>query len=196
MTWKLTADGIYSARSAYHAQFFGSTDSIFPTKVWKVWAPTKCKFFMWLVLQDRVWTAARLQQRGWPNEYFCQLCHRNLETVDHLFIECPFVRQVWENIATRTRENRLQPTSWASSCDILQWFDNILPASSTPRARGNKSLIILIIWSLWNERNSRVFQRGCKTIQQVSAEILDTTKLWITAGSKHLALLVGSHPCE
>jgi len=26
-----------------------------------------CKFFVWLLLQDRLWTAARLQLRGWSN---------------------------------------------------------------------------------------------------------------------------------
>jgi len=61
LVWKLSADGLYSSRSAYHAQFIGGTDSLFPSKGWRVWAPAKCKIFLWLLLQDRVWTAARLQ---------------------------------------------------------------------------------------------------------------------------------------
>jgi hypothetical protein len=26
-------------------------------------------------------------------------CYRNLETVDHLFVECPVVRQIWSEIS-------------------------------------------------------------------------------------------------
>jgi hypothetical protein len=26
-------------------------------KIWKTWAPTKCRFFMWLVAHNRCWTA-------------------------------------------------------------------------------------------------------------------------------------------
>jgi hypothetical protein len=58
-----TMDGSYSAKSVCEMQFDGSLESSFPTKVWQVWAPSRCKFFIWLMLQNRVWTADRLQQR-------------------------------------------------------------------------------------------------------------------------------------
>jgi hypothetical protein len=28
--------------------------------VWKAWAPSKCKHFSWLIIQNLVWTADRL----------------------------------------------------------------------------------------------------------------------------------------
>jgi hypothetical protein len=58
--WIRTSDGLYSAKSAYALQFDGSLMTTFPTLVWKIWAPSKCKFFMWLLLQCRVWTTDRL----------------------------------------------------------------------------------------------------------------------------------------
>jgi hypothetical protein len=63
IVWTRSPDGSYSARSAYRIQFDGSSESIFPASVWKQWAPSKCKFFLWLLL---VWTADRLMQREWP----------------------------------------------------------------------------------------------------------------------------------
>lgn len=55
--WKFTADGCYSVATAYSMQFAGLIKSAMPQMVWKIWAPPKIKFFSWLVLQDRIWTA-------------------------------------------------------------------------------------------------------------------------------------------
>jgi hypothetical protein len=60
IAWKLTANGQYSAKSAYEVQFIGSTTSIMHKTVWKVWATPKAKFFAWLLMQNRIWTADRL----------------------------------------------------------------------------------------------------------------------------------------
>ena len=80
ITWRWTRNGKYSAKSAYIAQFNGRISSAVAKLIWKHWAPSKCKHFAWLLLQNRIWTADRLQVRQWPNNYFCQLCYRNLET--------------------------------------------------------------------------------------------------------------------
>lgn len=85
--WNLDSSGKYTA---YNIQLSGSIVSNFPRLIWKVWAPSKCKIFLLLLLQDRLWTAARLQVRDWENNYFCGLCFRNLETVMHLFLSVLF----------------------------------------------------------------------------------------------------------
>ena len=95
ITWTLESSGKYSAKSAYKIQFEGQYLSNFPKLIWESWAPPRCKFFLWLLLQNRLWTSVRLQLRGWENNYFCALCERNLETAHHLFIECPYSRRVW-----------------------------------------------------------------------------------------------------
>lgn len=48
--WKLTKDGYYSSKSAYAAFFEGSTKFGPWRRIWKSWAPLRCKFFMWLAL--------------------------------------------------------------------------------------------------------------------------------------------------
>jgi hypothetical protein len=67
-------DGVYSAKAAYDMQFDRSLESSFPAKVWNVWAQSWCRVFIWLMLQNRIWTADRLFHREWINEYFCPLC--------------------------------------------------------------------------------------------------------------------------
>jgi hypothetical protein len=70
ITWLHTSDGQYTAKSAYEIQFLGMTTSMTASTIWRTKAPPKCQFFTWLMLQNRIWTAARLQLREWPNDYF------------------------------------------------------------------------------------------------------------------------------
>jgi hypothetical protein len=51
--WKLSASGDYTASSAYKALFLGSVQFEPVERVWKSWAPGKCKFFIWLVEHNR-----------------------------------------------------------------------------------------------------------------------------------------------
>jgi hypothetical protein len=90
IVWTRTATGEYSVRSAYQMQFQGSIDSNLKTLIWHVWVLLRCKFFIWLMLQNQVWMADRLLLCKWPNEYFCPLCIHNLETVAHLLMECVY----------------------------------------------------------------------------------------------------------
>lgn len=52
--WKWTPTGSYTAKSTYQMQFLGSIPSLSATAVWKCWAPSKCNFFAWLLLQNRI----------------------------------------------------------------------------------------------------------------------------------------------
>jgi hypothetical protein len=40
-------------------------------RIWKTWAPQRCKFFIWLVFHNRVWTADQLTKRNLPHPEFC-----------------------------------------------------------------------------------------------------------------------------
>jgi hypothetical protein len=62
--WRLSSTGQYSARSAYTALFQGDVFFEPVERIWKSWAPGKCKFFMWLVEHNKCWTADRLARRG------------------------------------------------------------------------------------------------------------------------------------
>lgn len=44
---------------------FGIGPITFGPNGWKAWAPSNVKFFAWLALQDRIWTADRLAKL-WP----------------------------------------------------------------------------------------------------------------------------------
>jgi hypothetical protein len=92
---KFSTSGEYTASSAYKALFQGSV-GFEPTKrVWKTWAPGKCKFFIWLVEHDRCWTADRLAKRGLSHPERCPLCDQKPENINHLLVACVFTKQFW-----------------------------------------------------------------------------------------------------
>jgi hypothetical protein len=55
--WCFTSNGQYLAKTAYEDMFVGATEFSPWERIWKAWAPPKCRFFMWLVACKRCWTA-------------------------------------------------------------------------------------------------------------------------------------------
>jgi hypothetical protein len=68
ITWKWTPDGIYSTRSAYRIQFQGCYRRFQPDLIWKAHTENKCKFFAWILVQNKILTADNLQLRNWPHQ--------------------------------------------------------------------------------------------------------------------------------
>jgi hypothetical protein len=62
--FSIAPDGKYSAKEAYKGLFLGSCTFGHYKRVWKTWAPSKCRFFLWLVAHNRCWTADRLAKMG------------------------------------------------------------------------------------------------------------------------------------
>jgi hypothetical protein len=44
--FSIAPDGMFSAKSAYNGLFMGSVSFGHFTRVWKTWAPPKCRFFI------------------------------------------------------------------------------------------------------------------------------------------------------
>ena len=55
----------------------------------------RCKTIIWLAIQNRCWTADRLQKGGLPHLDHCPLYDQEDETVQHILTTCVFARQFW-----------------------------------------------------------------------------------------------------
>jgi exonuclease III len=188
--WRHTTDGQYSAKSAYQLQFIGKTRSLTANITWATKAPPKCRFFIWLMLQNRVWTAARLLLREWPNEYFCPLCVRNLETIYHLLQECKFAREVWSKVASWISAPVLNPTTWSQDTDFQSWFIELGDSGLGARKEGVRSITMLTAWEIWKERNNRIFNKESKSAEQLLGSIQNEARTWILAGNRWVELVV------
>ena len=157
--------------------------------IWKAWALPKCKFFAWLVTQDRVWTSDRLMRRGWPQSPACPLCRNAPETALHLLAECRYTKRVWNLIADWLAQPTLRPEVWRQSDHIFHWWTNITSCEHMPR-KGIRSLAILVIWEIWCERNARVFRKRETSAPGLLAKIKSEAGAWALAGAKDLESLL------
>ncbi|XP_038997796.1 uncharacterized protein LOC120122767 [Hibiscus syriacus] len=135
-----------------------------------IWFPLhipKHNMIAWIAILDRLPTKNRLQHMGILSDGLCVLCNDDMETRDHLFIECSLLDSLWKAIL---HLSGLRPSSSS--------WNNLLASAS--HAWKGKSLLITILklalcaflYSLWEERNRRLFKGNSRN----EAEILKVIK--------------------
>ncbi|KAE8802798.1 hypothetical protein D1007_21446 [Hordeum vulgare] len=182
ISWRFSQDRTYTARSAYRLQFEWSVRLHGHQLIWRGWAPGKCKFLVWTIMLGRLLTADALLRRGWENDYFCPLCVRNLETPSHLFIYCPWSTQIWNTIASLTAMPSLCPASWERDHKFSTWFETCYALTAKKKKKGLFSLVHLITWGIWRERNRRVFNQEYMTADGMQTRFKEEIRLWNLAG--------------
>lgn len=185
ITWKHSASGLYSAASAYKAQFLGLTRSPMLSTVWKAWAPPKIKFYAWLAMQNRVWTADRLAKRGWPNCGPCPLCQQVPESIDHILFKCRFTIRIWGMVKDWLQLVHVDTSTWPLIRSTKDWWIGLSDAY-VPNRKAMASLAMLVSWTIWNERNARVFRHKSTTPMVIFLNIKKETALWVAAGARKL----------
>jgi hypothetical protein len=156
VTWKLTANGSYSASSVYHAFFLGRTDMMAAEELWSAGAPLVHKLHAWFALHDRLWTADRLERRGLDHPSQCVLCCQEPKTGAHIAINCSFSRQVWYFLLLELRLHRFTPSVVD---DFATWWSHLSNAVARRDRKELNALVLLVTRSLWLKRNSHVFDK-------------------------------------
>jgi hypothetical protein len=137
---------VFTRRPWLPAQFEGHTISPMYTVVRKVWASPKCKLFVWLVIQNRVWTADRLELRGWPNYGLCPLCKQVQETSTYLLCHCRFSVRVWCDIVAWLGLQDVNPRDWGLMGSVAIGGSR----SHKPEATQGRPYPPCWCWSLWS----------------------------------------------
>ena len=84
--------------------------------------------------------------------------------------------------------------AWRSHISVLLVFAPSL--SVMPEATTARSLAFLVAWSIWCERNRRVFIIEVKTPSGIVEENQDFSRRWTAAGARRLGFLVDRPPSE
>jgi len=153
--WKFTADGLYTAKSAYEIQFRGSYCSFKPGYLWSAYAEPKHRFFSWLLVQEKILTADKLQARNWPCNPLCLLCKIAPESAQHICLQCPYAQHVWELVQSWSHDLVRKPDA---NSTIEDWWTDSLQSMPKEQRRTKAAILIYTVWNLWNERNRRTFQ--------------------------------------
>ena len=177
ISWRWTTNGIYSAASAYTAQFSGSFPRFSPTKIWEAHAEPKCKLFSWLVLHGKILTADMLAIRGWPHDPTCPLCLGAPETATHLCKDCPFAIAVWSHVQAWTGEAPTNMMTIPPPMGVSDWWDRLICPLSKDERRRRSGHFLYTIWNIWKERNRRIFIGTRLTHLEVAAIALDDIRM-------------------
>jgi hypothetical protein len=154
-TWRWTASGQFSSKSAYDAMFASESSILGVKEPWKSRAPNRCRFFIWLSLLGRSWTSDRLFSHGLRSDDVCALCSQEPEMIDHLLCQCVFSREVWFNALRHAGWQHLAPSSEDT---YARWWLRVRMQIPKPQRAALDSYVILVAWCIWRERNQRVQQ--------------------------------------
>jgi hypothetical protein len=134
-------------------------------RIWKTWALSKCKFFLWLAILDRCWTADRLARRGLEHSEKCPLYNQEDETVQHLLASCVCVREVYVQILSKVGLQHLSPCRDEKS--FQDWWRSAERRVASTVNMDFNSLDALGAWWIWNHKNSCVFDDASPSVTGV-----------------------------
>jgi hypothetical protein len=142
-----TAD--YSNKRAYNNLIGDEPASPLFTWLWGSGNLGKHKFFLWLLLHDRLNTRNLLRRKNMHlDDYTCVLCNLgHEETSLHLFFDCPFSVSCWNTI----------PISWNRNLSPL---DMVIETRTNFGRAFFREIFITARWIIWTTRNSVIFDNG------------------------------------
>uniref|UniRef100_A0A0D9ZL79 GST N-terminal domain-containing protein n=1 Tax=Oryza glumipatula TaxID=40148 RepID=A0A0D9ZL79_9ORYZ len=168
--------------SAYNALFIGRIP-FQAEPIWRSLAPPCCRYFLWLVALKRCWTA----DRGLPHPDLCVLCEQEEESIDHILVACPESRQLWWMLFSAIGRSDCLPMNKPS---FHSWL--CVSRERIPRhlRQGYDTIVALAAWSIWKERNARVFNQKFRTWIEVAAGMAEEAQLWHLANARVPALRI------
>jgi hypothetical protein len=92
--------GELHAVALYKLSFDMGNVAPFAAFVWGSYAPSKAKFFCWLLVQNKIQSRAALHKKHVLSaaNAGCAICHAPSEDASHIVFNCPFARQFWAAI--------------------------------------------------------------------------------------------------
>lgn len=142
--------------------------------------------FFWLALHRRLWTSERRWRHGLQDCGACTFCGQELETVDHLLLGCVCSRQVWMALLFPLG---LQGLLAGPEDELASWWIRQRRRLDSQLRTSLDSVVLLVSWIIWKERNSRVFREQSASLRQMLLGVIDEGNEWLQAGFLSLGAL-------
>jgi hypothetical protein len=113
--------------------------------LWKMKVPLKTKIFMWFVQRKEILTKDNLLKRNWQDSVKCCFCDHD-ESVQHLFITCPFIKIIWQIVYMAFNITPLLSIAHM----FRNWLNGVVKSEKTNNRVGVCD-ILMAIWHVWND---------------------------------------------
>ncbi|KAL0463289.1 UNVERIFIED_CONTAM: hypothetical protein Slati_0216500 [Sesamum latifolium] len=117
--------------------------------IWNAKIPNKVKIFLWRLHKEAIPTMSTLIRRRCMVKPACSTCGAVEENSRHIFIDCPFARQLWalSNIPLMVIR------SWPS--DVASWLMQVRKVVDNEQF----NWFTMLCWRIWGRRNGLVMER-------------------------------------
>ena len=102
---------------------------------------------------------ARRHRHGLQESPTCALCGVGTEEIDHLLLACPYSVEVW---SLALRLPGLDDLLLLDMASFWVWWTTSRKRVAKTARRGFDSMVLLVGWELWKERNSRTFDAAAR----------------------------------
>ena len=141
-------------------------------KLWNNRTIPKIEIFNWTLMHGRILTGENLEKRGIVGPFRFPLCADAAETINHLFLNCPYATTVWMEVLKRWGNGRYLPVH-IHEC-FINW-DNLYQGDLNEK-KGVKACWMkipqIICWIVWKERNQRIFQGKTQPVWKLAAKAM------------------------
>ncbi|XP_043687745.1 uncharacterized protein LOC122638959 [Telopea speciosissima] len=173
LVWGTKQSGKFSVRSMYHLlnnrraasivdhpnsssdpKAYHLMKEFFWKRIWHAHTLPKIKLFIWKCCADGIVAGVGLISRNIPINPSCQRCGAEMESVGHIFLNCPFSKAVWFGSSLSQKVNfPLQVT-------MSDWFQAWHPLFSADKkmAQDLFSQASFLLWYIWRARNDIIFK--------------------------------------
>ncbi|XP_077251955.1 uncharacterized protein LOC143891210 [Tasmannia lanceolata] len=166
--WKPESNGKFSMRSAWEQIRQKNEKPCWFRSIWfHGYIPRHC-MIAWQALQGKLSTIDRLQFLGSSRDTRCILCNQDQESHDHLFFKCAFSSWIWRNVLWRFKQRRNPANSLRAEEEWMRFTFRGKSQIST----AFKIAYSAAIYSIWAERNCRIFNQKSTHKQIVLRNIL------------------------
>nr|GMC81691.1 uncharacterized protein LOC109176397 [Ipomoea batatas] len=168
--WRKDLKGLYSVRNGYR-ELYG--EAIQPdscnfkswNQLWRLKIPPKIKNFIWRCARNILPVKTVLLQRRVEIPPDCPLCHKEVESRSHLFLDCEFSKPVWDNTILPLH---ILEASFES------WLSQVVDLDDENKSRS----IIAILWTVWKNRNEYVWNNKQWNVNAIRISVTNCIKDW------------------
>ncbi|KAM1267983.1 hypothetical protein ACFX2I_000338 [Malus domestica] len=118
------------------------------TCIWQLDVPPKIRHFLWVSLHLGLPTGKALYTRRLSPSPSCPLCRSADESVEHVFLRCPWVAAVWYGGALNYKVDVAGIDSWAL------WLQSVFSSNwgSSVDRQWFQAYVAFTCWFIWKAR--------------------------------------------
>ncbi|CAA7028167.1 unnamed protein product [Microthlaspi erraticum] len=162
LAWWPSPNGEFTVKSAYASLTRDesprqSMDTFF-SRVWKVAAPERVSFFLWLTGNQCIMTNQKRKRRHLSDSDICTVCKGGVETLIHILRDCPAMSGIWSRIVPIRRQQDFFDRS------ILSWLYDNLGEDGLVEGSPWSTMFAIGVWWGWKWCCGNVFgeNRKCR----------------------------------